>query len=140
MTDQFGVALEQVRRDHLMSVALAALTPLADQLIFFGGTALSRAFLPTGRLSEDIDLIAVADRRPTAAAVTRAIDRVLRVSHGRVRWTRALAEVRDVEPVVLQTTTAYRSGSSCCAGAEYSAWPTATVELHQRTATPRRRR
>jgi hypothetical protein len=46
VTDQFGVALEQVRRDHLMSLALAALTPLADQLIFFGGTALSRAFLP----------------------------------------------------------------------------------------------
>jgi hypothetical protein len=50
VADQFGVALEQVRRDHLMSLALAALTPLADQLIFFGGPALSRAFLPNGRL------------------------------------------------------------------------------------------
>ena len=41
---QFDVADEQVRRDHVISHMLAAPSamPGADDLIFFGGTALSR--------------------------------------------------------------------------------------------------
>jgi hypothetical protein len=59
VAQQFGVALEQVHRDHLISSILAALQAHAGDLIFFGGTALARTYLPAGRLSEDIDLIAV---------------------------------------------------------------------------------
>jgi hypothetical protein len=63
VAEQFGVARTQVRRDHLISHLLAALsTHLADQVVCFGGTALSRSFVPDGRLSEDIDLIAVGRR------------------------------------------------------------------------------
>ena len=80
----FGVALEQVHRDHLISSILAALQIHADDLIFFGGTALARTYLPAGRLSEDIDLIAVTDRRTVARAISRTIERGLRVTHGRV--------------------------------------------------------
>lgn len=39
VAQQFGVALEQVHRDHLISAILAALQTHADDLIFFGGTA-----------------------------------------------------------------------------------------------------
>ena len=72
IAEQFGVAYEQVRRDHLISLALAALAPLRDRLVFFGGTALARSYLPAGRLSEDIDLLAVgaqlfAEHGPTLA-------------------------------------------------------------------------
>ena len=63
VAQQFGVALEQVHRDHLISSILAALQAHAGEVIFFGGTALARTYLPAGRLSEDIDLIAVTDRR-----------------------------------------------------------------------------
>ena len=80
----FGVALEQVHRDHLISSILAALQIHADDLIFFGGTAVARTYLPAGRLSEDIDLIAVTDRRTVARAISRTIERGLRVTHGRV--------------------------------------------------------
>jgi hypothetical protein len=38
----------------------------ADEVIFFGDTALSRTIAPDGRLSEDIDLIARGRRRDTA--------------------------------------------------------------------------
>jgi predicted nucleotidyltransferase component of viral defense system len=56
----FGVAPEQVRRDHLISHILGALSQdHREELIFFGGTALARSYLPASRLSEDIDLIAV---------------------------------------------------------------------------------
>jgi len=87
VAQQFGVALEQVHRDHLISSILAALQAHADEQIFFGGTALARTYLPAGRLSEDIDPIAVVDRRSTAHSISRTIERALRVTHGRVNWT-----------------------------------------------------
>ncbi|MEO8519632.1 MAG: nucleotidyl transferase AbiEii/AbiGii toxin family protein, partial [Dermatophilaceae bacterium] len=65
---QFGVALEQVRRDYLISLVLVAVQAHTDDVIFFGGTALARTFLTGGRLSEDIDLMAVTDRSATARA------------------------------------------------------------------------
>ena len=103
VAQQFGVALEQVHRDHLISAILAALQTHADDLIFFGGTALARTYLYSGRLSEDIDLIAVTDRRSVAHAISRTIERALRVTHGRVNWTVALADTRDTEPASLIT-------------------------------------
>src|SRR5438132_1512343 len=67
VAERFGVARAQVRRDHLISHLLAAIsTHAADEVIFFGGTALSRTIAPHGRLSEDIDLIALGRRRDTA--------------------------------------------------------------------------
>lgn len=68
---EFGVALHQVHRDHLISSILAALQAHTDDPIFFGGTALARTYLMQGRLSEDIDLIAVTDRRSVARAISR---------------------------------------------------------------------
>lgn len=45
--DAFGVDEAQVRRDHVISHALAALSTIADErLTFFGGTALARTRLP----------------------------------------------------------------------------------------------
>jgi predicted nucleotidyltransferase component of viral defense system len=55
----FGAADEQIRRDHLLSHIVAALSEIADQdLVFYGGTALARAHLPMFRLSEDLDFLA----------------------------------------------------------------------------------
>ncbi len=57
---EFGVADIQVRRDHLISHALAAIASIdAAEIEFFGGTALCRTHLPHHRLSEDIDLVAL---------------------------------------------------------------------------------
>lgn len=76
IAEQFGVARAQVRRDHLISHLLAALSAhAADQVVFFGGTALSRTFAPAGRLSEDIDLIAVQGRRTAAELVADCLVR-----------------------------------------------------------------
>ena len=65
----FGVGMEQVRRDHLISHVLAAIASdiSTDDLVFFGGTALSRTHLADARLSEDIDLIAHIPRGDMAA-------------------------------------------------------------------------
>lgn len=69
IAELFGVGEAQVRRDHVISHALAALSTLGtDDLVFFGGTALSRTHLPALRLSEDIDLISLSPRAATASA------------------------------------------------------------------------
>lgn len=101
--EKFGVAREQVRRDHLISHILAALQAHTSDLILFGGTALARTHLPDGRLSEDIDLISVSDRRTVAANISRTIERALLVDYGRVTWTVPLADLRDTEPTTLLT-------------------------------------
>lgn len=52
VADRFVVAMEQVRRDHLISHILAAVSQFhRDAVIFFGGTALARAHLPEDRKS-----------------------------------------------------------------------------------------
>jgi predicted nucleotidyltransferase component of viral defense system len=131
VAEKFGVALEQVRRDHLISSILSALQAHADDLIFFGGTALARTYLPGGRLSEDIDLIA-ADRGAAARAIRRTIDRALRVTHGRVDWTAALEDIRDTEPVNLVTDDGLIVRLQLLNAQGYPPWPTAVHDIHQR--------
>ena len=72
---RFGVAPEQVERDHLISYLLAFLSAnFGERIHFIGGTALARTHLPEGRLSEDIDLIALDDRRAVAADLDAAAE------------------------------------------------------------------
>ncbi len=132
VAEQFGVAFEQVHRDHLISLILAALQARSGELIFFGGTALARTCLPSGRLSEDIDLIAVADRRSTAHAISRTIERALRVTHGRVDWTVALADIRDTDPASLVTSDGLVVRVQLLSAQGYPPWPTAVHDIDQR--------
>lgn len=129
---KFGVALDQVRRDYLISLVLAAVQVHAEELIFFGGTALARTFLPGGRLSEDIDLIAVHDRPTVAKAISRTIDRALRVTHGRTTWTIPLAEVRDIDPATLRTDDGMSVRVQLLKAQGYPPWPTMVHDIDQR--------
>jgi len=100
----FGVAEDQVRRDHLISHVLIALGSLGLPVVFFGGTALSRTFVADpqagARLSEDVDLY-TAERKDTAAAIDDMIPRLLRREFPRTRWEPALSTVRPVDPAHL---------------------------------------
>ena len=49
IAQQFGVAPEQVERDHLISHLLAFLSQnISDRIHFIGGTALARTHFPDG--------------------------------------------------------------------------------------------
>lgn len=52
----FSASPEQVHHDYIISHVLDLLREYKDKIIFAGGTALSRTYLPGHRLSEDIDL------------------------------------------------------------------------------------
>ncbi|WP_336620125.1 nucleotidyl transferase AbiEii/AbiGii toxin family protein [Rhodococcus sp. G-MC3] len=63
--------------------------------MFIGGTALARTHLVDGRLSEDIDLIAVGSRSEVARDLDRALPRAVMRSHGRLVWDPAISDVPE---------------------------------------------
>jgi hypothetical protein len=113
----FGVAEAQVRRDHAISHILGALSRhRREDLIFFGGTALSRTYPLDKRLSEDIDLIAVDHREDLAGVLLKDINTALARTHGQITWS------PDGIAIKIQL----------LSGARYEPWPTQTREIEQR--------
>lgn len=132
VADRFGVDLEQVRRDHLISHVLAALGQVpTDDLVFFGGTALSRTYLADARLSEDIDLVALAPRTQVAAAVEASVRHALARSHGRPSWRPALALTRGSAPAVLGVDDTLGIQVQLVTGDGFL-WPTEVRQVEQR--------
>ena len=132
-TGRFGVAEEQVRRDHVISHMLAAISAAcAEDVIFFGGTALSRTHLAHARLSEDIDLIATVQRAELLPKLVRAIDRAVARTHGRPVWDPAFTD-RDVEAAVVATG-GVQVRVQVLRGEHYPRWPAERVTIEQRYA------
>jgi predicted nucleotidyltransferase component of viral defense system len=129
--ERFGVAEEQVRRDHLISHALAAISAsCADDVTFFGGTALSRTHLAHARLSEDIDLIATTTRSEVLPRLILALEQALMRTHGRPVWTRAFTD-RDADAAVMSTA-GVQVQLQLLRGEHYSVWPVERVAVEQR--------
>ncbi len=133
VAERFGADLEQVRRDHLISHVLAAIAAdvPTDDLAFFGGTALSRTHLDDARLSEDIDLVALAPRNHVAAAIEAAVRRGLARTHGRPTWRPALTATRGAEPAVLEVDDTLGIQVQLVTG-EGFLWPTEVRDIEQR--------
>lgn len=135
MAAAFGVPDEQVRRDHLISHLLAALTRLEpDEFVFFGGTALARTHLVDGRLSEDIDLYALRSRSSVVADVERAMAEGVRRSYGLLSWLPMLSQVREVDSAVLSTANGLTVRVQLLDSVGYPTWPTERRHLFQRYA------
>lgn len=134
VAERFGADDRQVARDHLISHLLHGLEGIArDAVVFYGGTALARTHLPLGRLSEDIDLYTVGDRRAIAEQLTIGWPRSVRREYPRLSWRPALGDVRDVEPARLVA----EDGSEVrvqllAADATYARWPTEVRPIEPR--------
>ncbi|GAA3661653.1 nucleotidyl transferase AbiEii/AbiGii toxin family protein [Microbacterium marinilacus] len=128
----FGVAAEQVVRDHAISHALAAIgSVVSDDVVFFGGTALARTHLSDVRLSEDIDLIARGDRREIGDRIEDAITRSFRRAFGRVSFTPRIRSTDHPAPSVMQVADIrIQIQLLSCQG--YPDWPTELVDIEQR--------
>lgn len=133
IADQFGVARTQVHRDHLISHLLAAISDhLADDILFFGGTALSRTHAPDGRLSEDIDLIALGRRRATAERLETTLVRATRREYPGLRWEPAPTTVREATPAILTSPDGLTVRVQLLSSTGYAPWPTERRALVQR--------
>jgi predicted nucleotidyltransferase component of viral defense system len=130
--DAFGVDDAQVQRDHLISHLLHALSTLdIDGLLFFGGTALARTYLPNGRLSEDIDLSA-PDRMATAKVLHDALPRALRREVPTLDWRVPLTSVRDTDPALLGTADGIQVRIQLLAAKHMFTWPAETRPIEMR--------
>ena len=132
---QFGVSAEQVERDHLISHLLAFLSrDFGDQVHFIGDTALARTHLPDGRLSEDIDLIAVGNRADVARDLDSALPRAVARSHGRLVVEPPLRDIRDTVPVLLRPADGRAVRLQLLSGRDRVVWPSERRDLFQRYA------
>jgi len=133
VAERFGVEIEQVRRDHLISHVLGAIAagPPSDDVVFFGGTALSRTYLTDARLSEDIDLIALASRTDVATRIEAAVRRGLARSHGRPTWRPALSATSGSQPATLAVEGTASVQVQLVSGEGYL-WPTEVRDIDQR--------
>lgn len=133
VADRFGVSGEQIERDYLLSLVLAVLArEAADDVVFFGDTALARTHLPEGRLSEDLDLIAVGSRREVAARLDRVLPRAVQREYGRLTWRPPLSAVRDTVLANLLTADGLAIRVQLLSASGYPSWPTEARALHQR--------
>jgi predicted nucleotidyltransferase component of viral defense system len=133
VADQFGVAEEQVRRDHLISHLLGALSlSHADDLVFFGGTALARTHLPAGRLSEDLDLFALPDRASVVHAVERTLADGVRREFGRLTWQPALSAIGGTDSATVRSGDGLSVRVQLRDPAHFPRWPTERRMLLQR--------
>lgn len=133
VAERFGVADSQVRRDWLVSHILGVLSrELAEEVVFFGGTALARSFLPDGRLSEDVDLLAVGRRTAVAAMVEDALPRGLRREYPGLRWEPPLTQVSGAQAAVLIAPDGVTIRVQLLGAEDYPAWPVARRALEQR--------
>ncbi len=132
----FGVAEQQVLRDHLISHLLAALArEVADDLVFIGGTALARSHLPQGRLSEDIDLVARVPRSALAQRLDALLPRAAPRHVGRLRWQVPLAAgSRHSAVLVGEADVSVRI--QLLPPGHFSTWPFEWKDLHQRYSDP----
>jgi predicted nucleotidyltransferase component of viral defense system len=130
---QFGVSAEQVERDHFISHLLALLSrDFGDRIHFIGGTALARTHLPVGRLSEDIDLIAVGSRRDVARDLDAALPRALARTHGRLTVEPALNDAADTLPALLRSADGRPVRLQLLSARDRVVWPSERRGLVQR--------
>lgn len=136
VASRFGVAEDQVRRDHLISHVLAALADLVPEIVFFGGTALARTHLPDGRLSEDIDLYAT-DRGNVVRTLDAALPQALRREFPGVRWDPPPTHVRRSGAALLVPADAPSVRVQVLDRAGYLLWPTERRPVEVRYADVR---
>ena len=133
IASRFGVAPEQVERDHLISYLLAFLSANFGQRVqFIGGTALARTHLPDGRLSEDVDLIALGDRKNVAADLDAALPRALARTHGRLTLDPPLIGLADAGAAVLRSGGGITVRIQLLSGRGRVLWPTERRNIEQR--------
>lgn len=91
--------------------------------MFYGGTALARTWLPEGRLSEDVDLIAIGPRSVVAEDLVRIVTRQLAREFGRPTFRPALVETRLAEAVTVSFPSGVQLQLQLLPMAHYPPWP-----------------
>lgn len=90
--------------------------------------------LPNGRLSEDIDLVALGNRKVLAEELDAVLPRAVQRTHGRLEWAPALSSVADTEAANLRTAGGISVKVQLLASGNRTMWPAEVRTLEQRYA------
>lgn len=133
MKSSFGADDAQVERDYLISHSLAAISAhLGNRIKFFGGTALSRTHLPSGRLSEDIDLISVGGKSDVVDALAQTLTHELAREFGRPSFSPELSTLVGSNSTNVKFPSGHEFNLQLLPEDHYPTWPFEMVELEQR--------
>jgi predicted nucleotidyltransferase component of viral defense system len=131
--DAFGVDLDQVRRDHVISHVLAAISTHArDTFLFTGGTMLSRTWLRDVRLSEDVDLMVYETRSVAGARLADLVRSEIEPLFGRVEWDKDPATAGDAESIFASVGDDVTIKFQLVDTIGRAPWPRERVAIHQR--------
>lgn len=129
---RFGVADAQVRLDHLLSHLLLGVARAgAEDIVFFGGTALSRTHLvhpPWMRMSEDLDMLVVGDHATVAERLERRLPRLVHREYPDAVWTVAPTQIRAPAPAQITGGGANVSVQLLPGAGAWAAWQRVPVE------------
>lgn len=131
--DAFGVDLDQVRRDHVISHVLAAISTHArDTFLFTGGTMLSRTWLRDVRLSEDVDLMVYEPRSVAGARLADLVRSEIEPLFGRVAWDKNPATAGDAESIFASVGDDVTIKFQLVDTTGRASWPREKAAIHQR--------
>jgi predicted nucleotidyltransferase len=88
--------------------------------------------LPNGRLSEDVDLLALTRRKDLVEEVMRTLNVGVRRSHGVLTWNPSLVGIRDTQTAVATTQDGLSVRIQLLDSAGYPSWPYLRSDLEQR--------
>ena len=132
--NEFDTDEQQVRRDHAISHVLDALQKIKSPMVFFGGTALARTFLPNGRLSEDIDLFTA--KRESLCEEIDGIPTLIQREFPNAFWESLPSNAFDAQDLLLHCDDSIRVKMQIVESETrgWSAVPVTLTSIHQRYA------
>jgi len=101
---------ETIIKDYYVTSALKIIFTEFEDIIFIGGTSLSKCFNVINRFSEDVDLVAIGPSKKKKQKLTQNIYIVLKKqwSYGNVEKEKDFRLTNDVKPILLNYDSLYR--------------------------------
>ena len=79
VSDEFGIAASIVEKDYYVTLFLRRIAELLPNIIFKGGTSLSKCYKLINRFSEDIDLNIETENHPTVGQRKRLKETIIAI-------------------------------------------------------------
>jgi len=110
--EKFSVSNEQIRLDHAISHVLSALKNIESEFVFYGGTALARTYLTSGRLSEDIDIY--SDNRDLLILEFERLPEWIEQEFPKANWVVSPSATKDPEGCTVKLRPSHASKDPDC--------------------------
>lgn len=108
------ISEEIIIKDYYVTASLKIIFKEFEDIIFIGGTSLSKCFNVINRFSEDVDLVAIGPSKKKKQKLTQSIYKVLKEQwlYGNVEKEKDFRLTNDVKPILLNYDSLYEGDLS----------------------------